>query len=53
MRYYNPGDERHYPVKELNLREGELLYVLKGKKRLVIVLARVESECYKIENRDE
>jgi hypothetical protein len=53
MRYYNPGDERHYPVKELNLREGELLYVLKGKKRLVIVLARVESEWYKIENRDE
>ena len=29
---YSGGDEKHYPVKELNLREGELFYVYKGKR---------------------
>lgn len=39
---YNDGDEKHYPVKELNLRENELFYVYKGKRRLVIVLGYIE-----------
>jgi hypothetical protein len=44
---YSDGDERHYPVKELKLREGELFYVYKGKRRLVVVLGRIESEWLK------
>lgn len=44
---YSDGDEKHYPVKELKLREGELFYVYKGKRRLVVVLGRVESGWFK------
>jgi hypothetical protein len=44
---YSDGDERHYPVKELKLREGELYYIYKGKRRLVMVLGRVESEWFR------
>ena len=39
---YSNGDEKHYPVKELNLREDELFYVYKGKRRLVVVLGYIE-----------
>ncbi|MGB3340139.1 MAG: hypothetical protein WBB37_01490 [bacterium] len=42
MKYYSDGDEKHYPVKELKLRDGELYYILKGKKRLVIVVGYIE-----------
>lgn len=42
IKRYSDGDERHYPVKELNLRDNELYYIFKGKKRLVIVLGYIE-----------
>jgi hypothetical protein len=35
---YSDGDETHVPIKELKLRDKELLYVYRGKRRLVIVL---------------
>src|SRR3990172_6811442 len=41
--HYSDGDENHYPLHELGLREGELFYVYKGKKRLVVVLGYSES----------
>lgn len=40
---YNDGDEKHYPIRELNLRSNELLYVYKGKRRLVVLLGHIES----------
>jgi len=42
IKRYSDGDEKHYPVKELNLRDNELYYIFKGKKRLVIVLGYIE-----------
>ena len=44
---YSDGDERHYPVKDLNLRENELFYVYKGKRRLVVVLGYIKSSWFK------
>lgn len=43
---YSEGDEKHYPIHKLKLRESEMYYVYKGKKRLVIVLGYVESEWF-------
>ena len=41
---YSEGDERHYPIHSVGLREDEMWYVYTGKKRLVVVLGYVESE---------
>ena len=43
IKRYSEGDEKHFPIKELQLRNDELFYVYKGKKRLVIILGYVES----------
>jgi len=40
---YSEGDEKHYPVIELKLRNDELLYVHRGKKRLIVNLGYVET----------
>ncbi|MDP3012974.1 MAG: hypothetical protein Q8M92_01940, partial [Candidatus Subteraquimicrobiales bacterium] len=44
---YNDGDEKHYPIKELKLRESELFYVYRGKRRLVVVLGYIKSSWVK------
>jgi len=44
IKSYSSGDESHYPVKELGLREGELYHVYIGKQRLVVILGYIESE---------
>ncbi len=44
IKSYSEGDERHIPVKDLDLRDNELYYVFKGKKRLIIVLGYIESD---------
>lgn len=44
IKRYSDGDERHYPLKELNLRDNELYYIFKGKERMVIVLGYIESD---------
>jgi len=43
---YSTGDENHYPLHSFGLKNEELLYVLNGKKRLVVTLAEVESSWY-------
>lgn len=44
IKNYSSGDEHHYPIKDLNLREDEMYYIYIGKIRLVIVLGYVDSE---------
>lgn len=44
---YSNGDENHYPVKELSLREDELFYIYKGKRRLVMILGYIKSSWFR------
>lgn len=41
---YSDGDEKHYPIKELHLRQDEMYYIYTGKKRLVVVIGHLESQ---------
>jgi hypothetical protein len=41
---YSDGDEKHYPAKELHLRQDEMYYIYTGKKRLVIVIGYLRSQ---------
>jgi len=43
--------QSHFPIKSLNLRSDERLYILVGKPRTVIVLGNVESEWLKKNNK--
>jgi len=44
IKRYSDGDEKHYPIKELNLHEDEMYYIYTGKIRLAIVLGYIESD---------
>ncbi len=46
IKRYSSGDEKHYPVKRLNLRTDEMFYIYTGKIRPVIILGYVESEWF-------
>ncbi len=39
IKRYSSGDEKHCPIKALNLASDEFLYVMRGKIRLMVVLA--------------
>lgn len=46
IKRYSSGDEKHYPVKKLNLRADEMFYIYTGKIRPVVILGYVESEWF-------
>lgn len=43
---YSSGDEKHYPIKILNLRTDEMFYIYTGKMRSAIILGYIESEWF-------
>lgn len=43
---YSSGDEKHYPIKILNLRADEVFYIYTGKIRPAVILGYVESEWF-------
>jgi hypothetical protein len=43
---YSSGDEKHYPIKILNLKADEMFYIYTGKMRPVVILGYVESEWF-------
>ncbi|MFH1230362.1 MAG: hypothetical protein V1709_02575 [Planctomycetota bacterium] len=52
---YSEGDERHDPLKisELELETGANFYILKGKKRLAVILGEIECDWYKASDSPE
>lgn len=44
IKAYSEGDENHYPVKELHLRQDEMYYIYTGKKRPVVIIGHLESQ---------
>jgi len=49
---YNPSNPppSHFPVKELNLRSDENLYVMQGKLRPAVVLQTITTDYYNLQN---